>query len=187
MKEIEISGEKVTLKKLKEKYTIQIYKNLQDKEIVKWTLIPWPYKKRDAFNFVKTAKEKLKKREAYTFGIFLKGTDKLVGCISLKNVSKENKNGELGYWIGRKYWNKGYATEAVKLILHFAFKKLKLHKVYAVVLEENIASVKVLEKNGFRIEGEFREQRFRYKKWHDELRFGILKNEWKKLANKINN
>ena len=69
-------------------------------------------------------------------------------------------------------------TEAVKLVLKFAFKKLKLHKVYANVFEQNIASRRVLENCGFKLEGVRREHRFKYRKWQNVLEFGILVSEY---------
>jgi len=75
-------------------------------------------------------------------------------------------------------------TEDVKLILKFVFEKLKLHRIYANLFEENIASKRVLQKVGFELEGITRECRYRYNKWHNELKFGILKQEYKRLSKK---
>ena len=72
-------------------------------------------------------------------------------------------------------------TEAVKLVLKFAFEKLKLHRIYANLFEENVASRRVLEKAGFKLEGIMRECRYKYNRWHNELKFGILKKEYEKL------
>ncbi|MCD6226865.1 GNAT family N-acetyltransferase [Candidatus Micrarchaeota archaeon] len=179
---LEIDGERIILKKLRLSDALDIYKNLQDKEMVKWTLnIPWPYKKQDAVKWIRNTHYRIKKREEYVFGIILKDGDKLIGAISLMHIDWKNKNAEVGYWLGRKYWGKGYATEAVKLILKFAFRRLRLHRVWAGLFEENIASRRVLEKAGFKLEGIMKECRYRYNKWHNELKFGILKKEYEKL------
>ncbi|MGB9749125.1 MAG: GNAT family N-acetyltransferase [Candidatus Woesearchaeota archaeon] len=69
-------------------------------------------------------------------------------------------------------------------MLKFAFDKLKLHRVYANLFEENISSKRVLEKCGFKLEGIIRECRYRYGKWHNELKFGMLRLEYKKLYRK---
>lgn len=58
-------------------------------------------------------------------------------------------NAEIGYWIGEPYWGKGYATEAVRLLIKFAFEELDLLRIYAKIYEYNIGSMKVLEKTGF--------------------------------------
>jgi len=140
--------------------------------------IPWPYKRKDAIKFIRKTHYKIRKNSEYAFGIVLKEIDKVIGVIDIFNIDWKDKNAELGYWLGKKYWGKGLMTEAVKLMLKFAFEKLKLHRVYAGVFEENIASRRVLEKTGFKLEGIKRECRYRYNKWHNELIFGILKQEY---------
>lgn len=98
--------------------------------------------------------------------------------ISLMKIDYKNKNTEIGYWLGRKYWGKGIMKEAIKLILNFGFKKLKLVRIYARVMHPNISSAKLLEKSGFRYEGRMRKTILRRGKWMDELRYSILSNEF---------
>ena len=180
-----IKGKRVVLRNLKLSDVQDIYRALQDKEVVKWTLnIPWPYKKQDAIKWIRRSQYKLKNKKEYTFGIILKTTNNLVGSISLMRVDYKNKSAEIGYWLGKKHRSQGFMTESVKLILNFAFNKLKLHRVSANLFEENIASKRVLEKCGFRLEGRLRECRFRYGKWHNELKFGMLRLEYEKLYKK---
>jgi len=182
---LEMEGERIVLRKLMPSDASDIYENLRDKDMVKWTLnIPWPYRKRDAMKFVRKARYKMKKRSGYAFGIVLKETGRVIGVVDLIRVDWKNKNAELGYWLGKKYWGRGLTTEAVKLMLKFAFERLKLHMVYATLFEENIASRRVLEKAGFKLEGVMRECRFKYGKWHNELRFSMLRSEYKQLYKK---
>ena len=68
--------------------------------------------------------------------------------------------------------------EAIKLILNFGFKKLKLVRIYARVMHPNISSVKLLEKSGFQYEGRMRRTTLRKGKWMDDLRYSILSNEF---------
>ena len=58
-------------------------------------------------------------------------------------------NGEIGCWIGKDYWNKGYATEAVELIKIFGFENLNLNKLWAATHEENISTYKCVKCNWF--------------------------------------
>jgi len=179
---LEIDGERIILRKLRFSDALDIYRNLQDKEMVKWASgIPWPYKKQDAVKFIRKTHYKIRKKSGYAFGIVLKETNKVIGVVDVFHIDWKNKNAELGYWLGKKYWGKGYMTEAVKLMLKFAFEKLKLHRVYANLFEENVASRRVLEKTGFKLEGVRRECKYRYNRWHNELNFGILKKEYEKL------
>ena len=99
--------------------------------------------------------------------------------IGLMNIDYNNKNAEIGYWLGKKYWRKGIMKEAIKLILNFGFKKLKLVRVYARIMHPNIFSAKLLEKSGFQCEGRTRKTTLRRGKWMDDLVYSILSNEFK--------
>lgn len=82
--------------------------------------------------------------------------EEVIGSIGLFNVEKSGQC-ELGYSIGSAWWGHGYATEAAKAILTFAFKKMQAHRVYASHHIDNISSGKVLEKIGMRYEGTMRD------------------------------
>jgi ribosomal-protein-alanine N-acetyltransferase len=90
----------------------------------------------------------------FTFGIFERAGDRLVGTISLANVSRGAwQNATVGYFVDRECNGRGYATEAVKLVVQVAFERLGLHRVQAGVMPRNHASNRVMEKAGFRFEG----------------------------------
>ena len=174
----EIEGERIKLRKLKLSDAGDIYNNLNDEEVVRWLLrIPFPYTLGDAVKFIRRTHYRIRKNSGYAFGIELGG--KIIGVVDLFNIDWENRNSELGYWLGRKYWNQGLMTEAVKLILKFAFEDLKLHRVSACLFEDNSASRRVLEKVGFKFEGKKREARLKRGKWYNELLYGILEAEHK--------
>ena len=173
-------GKKIIIRKLKLSDANGIYYNVKDKTIVKWTLnIPHPYPKNGARKFIRHEIYKIKKKKGYAFGITLRNADRVIGVISLFKIDQSNKNAELGYWLGKKYWGQGIMTEAIKLILIFGFKHLKLHRIYANLFEENLPSKRILEKVGFKLEAKLREERFRYGKWHNVLRYGIIVSEWR--------
>jgi ribosomal-protein-alanine N-acetyltransferase len=92
---------------------------------------------------------------AYAFGIFEANTDRLVGRIALSSVVRGAwNNANLGYWVGQEFNGRGYGTEAVKLIVRVGCgPELGLHRIQAGVMPWNVASVRVLVKNGFRLEG----------------------------------
>jgi [ribosomal protein S5]-alanine N-acetyltransferase len=72
-----------------------------------------------------------------------------VGMVLLKDVDRAQGRAELGYWIGRPYWARGYASAAAAGILPFGFRTLGLRTIAAVTLESNPASLRVLLKLGF--------------------------------------
>ncbi len=171
-----LKGERVVLRDMLRKDAAAIFEHLKSRDMKKYTTqIPHPYTKQHALKFLGTSASKAGKGEALHFAITLRGDDALVGCISLEKISRENRNAELGYWLAKGFWGKGLMTEAVALVADYAFNKIKLHKLYASAFEENIASRMVLEKSGFKLEGIIKEQRFRFNRWHNEVRYGLIK------------
>ncbi|MEM5829863.1 MAG: GNAT family protein [Candidatus Aenigmatarchaeota archaeon] len=180
---LKINGERIVLKIPEMEDVKNLCRYINDKAVARFTTIPYPYKLEHAKDFIKRARRRMKKKEGYEFSIFLKETGEIIGGVALVNINKTNENAELGYWLARKYWGQGLMSEAVKLILEFGFKKLKLHKIYARVCEPNKRSSHLLEKFGFKLEGKLREHwkgKFS-RKWYDEFMYGLLKEEWKSI------
>jgi ribosomal-protein-alanine N-acetyltransferase len=179
--ELRLIGERIILRPLKISDAKDIYTNIQDRKIAENTLrIPWPYRLKDAINFIKNSQKSLKKRKGFIFGIELKEKKEVVGVISLENIDFEHRHAEVGYWLGKKYRGKGIMTEAGKLVLNFAFEKLKLHRVDAGVFSDNLISQKVLKKLGFKKEGVRRHWRLKFGRWKDDVMYSILENEYYK-------
>ena len=178
---MKLIGKQIILRELKKSDAEDLQKNLNDRKVIRFmTHIKYPFSKKDALKLVKNKKLTRAAKIEFAFGIALKSTNKIIGGIDLHHIDLKNKSGELGYWLGKNYWNKGIMTEAVKLAINFGFRKLKLHRIYANLFSKNIASKKILEKLGFELEGRMREKRYRENQWHDVLNFGILDKEYKK-------
>ncbi|MBO3753410.1 MAG: GNAT family N-acetyltransferase [Candidatus Brockarchaeota archaeon] len=173
---------------MKESYKIprlsnakSIYRNINDKSILRYTTIPYPYRLKHAREWIRRARRNLVKQVGYQFSIFLKNGNEVIGGIGLMHIDRKNQNAEVGYWLARKYWGQGLAKEALRLVLDLGFKRLKMRKIYARVMHPNVRSCKLLESTGFKLEGRFRlhvKDRFAKNKWLDELRYGLLKDEY---------
>ena len=106
-------------------------------------------------------------------------SSELIGCCGLTHINWKEGHGEVSIYIGEEKWQeKGYATDALQLVLKYGFEELRLHRIYAVIFEYNEASIKFFEKNGFEFEGRHREARFWDGKFYDELVYGILDYEY---------
>ena len=89
----------------------------------------------------------------YVFAIVLKETGEVIGMINqCSGMNRYFHNIEIGYAIGRKYWNNGYVTEALKAFIDLLFEK-GVHKVYCGAIPENIGSIQVMKKCGMIYEG----------------------------------
>ena len=104
-----------------------------------------------------------------------------LGNISLVHISEIHKTAEIYIVIGQKeYWGKGIMLEAERLIIEWAFNSLKLEKIRADAVANNIASIITMKKLGFQIEGTLRKERYQNGRRIDVLRLGLLKEDFKK-------
>ena len=116
--------------------------------------------------------------DGYSFHVFEKARGALVGGIGLTQVRRGvAQTGTLGYWVGQRFERRGYTTEAVRLIVRFAFRTLQLHRLEAACLPENLASRRVLEKCGFVREGYARQYLRICGDWRDHLTFALLEED----------
>ena len=115
----------------------------------------------------------------HAFGIFRTEDERLAGRVRLSNVVRGAwDNATLGYFVARSYSGRGVATEAVGLTLGFAFEEASLHRVQAGVMPHNHASRRVLEKNGFRLEGRAERYLFIGGAWQDHDIYALTQEEW---------
>ena len=117
--------------------------------------------------------ECINNKEKALFGLFTEGEH--IGNIILKNICSFHKRAEIGYVIGeKKYWGQGFGKKAVKLIIYKAKNEYKLNKLYASTVKENIGSIKVLEKNSFKLEGLRISHLYYNEKFYDQLDYGLI-------------
>ena len=135
--------------------------------------IPHPYPDGVAEAWIATHQDRFAQDQTATFAITLAATGELMGAIGLE-IQREHDRAVLGYWLGKRYWNQGYCTEAGAAILRFAFDELRLARVFANHYGTNAASGRVLEKIGMRREGLFRQHQLKWGVSRDVVCYGIL-------------
>jgi RimJ/RimL family protein N-acetyltransferase len=134
---------------------------------------PFPYTFKDADNWLALLNENIPSR---TFGIA--NDDELIGAIGIEPCRDVNRFcGELGYWLGEPFWEKGITTLAVQKFTNYVFENYNLTKIFAYVFSSNFASSRVLMKAGFKLEGCMRGQIAKNGLVLDQLVYGILKEE----------
>ncbi len=117
-------------------------------------------------------------RTIYDLAIALKETDRVIGGCYLKVEGTPEPTGFIVYLLNRQYWGQGYATEAARALVEFAFVAHGAHRVFTYCDLDNLASARVLEKAGMQREGLIRESDWRRGAWHDEYLYAILRREW---------
>lgn len=104
---------------------------------------------------------------------------KLIGSSAFFDIEWRNRSSEFGIMIGEKdYWNRGYGTEAVRLLLRHGFETLNLNRVFLRVFEDNPRAIRAYEKCGFVHEGRQRQAEWRENHYIDVLVMSILREEW---------
>ena len=115
---------------------------------------------------------------AYPFFIFRRSDHALVGGLTLANIRRGcAQAGSLGYWMGAAFARQGYMTAAVSALVPFAFATLRLHRIEAACIPANAASIRLLEKTGFRREGFARQYLCIDGVWQDHLLYARLKDD----------
>jgi [ribosomal protein S5]-alanine N-acetyltransferase len=135
--------------------------------------IPYPCTINDTINWLNTQKMLYLRGLQINFAITLKTNGTIVGVIGF-DIERPHERAKLGYWIGRIYWNNGYATEACHAMVKYIFMQLKMHRIYATTLGENTSSIRVLQKIGMQFEGTLREHAKKDGLFKDINNYGML-------------
>jgi len=118
-------------------------------------------------------------RTRFQLAIETRAEGRLIGNCGLRRAAPGSLVADIGHELAPAEWGRGYATEAARAIVAFGFGTLRLHRIAAACVADNVASAHVLEKIGLRREGRLCEVA-RYKgRWWDELVYGILADEWR--------
>ena len=122
--------------------------------------------------------EDVRSDQAYPFFLFEQETGALLGGLTLTNIRRGvAQAGSLGYWIGALHARRGHMTKAVRALVPFTFDVLKLHRLEAACIPTNTASVRLLEKTGFKREGFAREYLCINGVWQDHLLYALLRSD----------
>ena len=116
--------------------------------------------------------------DGVTAAVILRDTGELVADVSLWLVSEGHEQGELGFVVHPSHQRLGYATEASRRMLEFAFTTMRLHRVIGRLEARNVASAGVLEKLGMRREAHFIENEWVKGEWQSEYVYAMLAEEW---------
>jgi ribosomal-protein-alanine N-acetyltransferase len=174
----ELEAESICFKALDLKDAEEIHKYASDEEVsrfIGWKLMHTLNETRDYIEVM------INREPAGTHlyaSIVLKATQAIIGTAMIFNFDKEANHAEIGYVFHKDHWGKGYGTEAVNLMNNFAFEKLCLHKIHANVVDANIGSSRILEKNGFELEGRLKDHYFIEEMYYDCLIWGKIQPTW---------
>jgi ribosomal-protein-alanine N-acetyltransferase len=170
----ELSTERLTLRQLKKTDRQDIFNLRSDKETMQYIPRPVATKIEDAVQLIQKMDDLLSKTEAINWAITLKNDSKLIGIIGFFRIAKEHYRAEVGYMLHPQFRGKALMYEALIKVLEFGFKSLRFHSIEAMVDPRNVASARLLEKNGFTKAGHFKEHEFFDGKFIDSVYYLLL-------------
>lgn len=127
---------------------------------------------------IRNSKEFNQPETWYQLLITDKNTKDIIGDVGVHFIDSENKQVEFGITLGKKYHQKGYASEALKGLISLMFKDLKKHRITTSIDPDNISSQKLMERIGFRKEGHFVKSLYLNGVWVDDVIYALLAEEW---------
>jgi len=144
----------------------EVWRNLRDR-------FPHPYTKKDAREWIELASDF---RPVTNFAITV--DDQCVGGIGLAlNQDVHRKSGEIGYWLGKKFWGQGIVSRLLGPTTDYFFSEHDIVRIYAFVFDWNPASARVLKKAGYECEGRLKKSVFKDGNYCDQLMFARIKQE----------
>lgn len=169
---IKLETERLIIRPTNTNDVSKIHEMLSDEETMKY-FVEGVYSKQKVFEFINR-----NQKETHHFTILLKSSNRIVGKLSY-NPWFMKRTKEIGWIIFKTAEGNGYATEAARAIIQFAFEKEKIHRLIATCQPENTASLRVCEKLGMKLEGDFKKC-IHYKDdiWWDELFYSLLEENY---------
>lgn len=159
----------------------EIFAYRSDKETNKYQ--GWiPETVEDVAQFIgKVAKEINEPETWFQFVIVEKETGKIVGDFGIHFMDVDNKQTEIGCTLNKAFQNKGFATESAKCVIDFLFNELDKHRIVTSIDPDNINSIRLVERLGFRKEAHFVESLWLNGQWVDDLVYAMIEKDWEKL------
>lgn len=176
-----LKGEKVGLRPVGRSDISNFLKWFNDPEVIQYLSMYLPMTEMAEEKYI----EELSTTRAGTVAHFvievIKGESAVpVGTVGLHGINNKDHNTTFGIAIGDKdYWNKGYGTEAARLLIDYGFEQLNLHRIHSFALSFNERSIRMHKRVGFTEEGRQREAMFKNGEYCDYVIFGMLRDEWK--------
>jgi RimJ/RimL family protein N-acetyltransferase len=177
-----LESERLRLRPLTEADVAGLFAIFSDPEVTRYWSSPPLESEADAATLLEEIHEEYARGELLEWGLERRDAPGVIGTCSLMALSLANRRGELGFALRRDAWGRGYVQEILPVLVTWAFGPLGLHRLEADVDPRNEASVRALERLGFRVEGRLRDRWQVTGEVQDTLILGLLEPEWRARA-----
>ena len=154
-----------------------IFEYSRDEEVARHVLWTAQQDISEARDYIRFMMRRYRADEPSSWGIVLKGENRLVGTIGYMDYSEDNGSVEVGYSLSRRLWNGGYMTEALRRVIDYTFDAMDINRIEAQHELSNPASGRVMEKCGMTREGVLRQRLYNKGKYVDVALYAILRSD----------
>ncbi len=172
-----LASDRLLLRQITPADVNEIFALRSNTDVMKYVARPLCKNLDEAMALINMIEQKLRTNEGINWAITIKGSNTLIGFIGHYRIKWEHYRSEIGYMVSPEFQGKGIISEAVKLIVDYGFNEMKMHSLEAVIDPDNIASARVLEKNGFIKEAHFKQNEFFDGKFIDTVVYSLLKKQ----------
>jgi len=151
-----LQTERLALRKMKASDSASLFQIWSDPEVTKYMNIDNFTDESQALEMIEILDKLAMENKAIRYAIIELQSNRIIGSCGYNTLDFTNAKAEIGYEMSKQYWGKGYAQEAIRALLDYAFSTLQLVRIEAKVEPENINSVRVLQKLNFTFEGTMR-------------------------------
>jgi len=180
-RKIDILGDKVRLREPREEDTPEYYRLVKNDAVLANIAWDGPENETEVRNSCLRFQREIRSGQSHHLIIESAGGPGVLGLIAVR-FPRHPLQADIGYWLGEPFWNKGYMTEALRLMCWFAFKHLNSVRAYATVFVGNAGSRCVLENNGFTLDGTLRYHVYKRGNWLNTWFFTLLREEWQEFT-----
>jgi RimJ/RimL family protein N-acetyltransferase len=174
MKQPVLKGKGFILRPYRKGDEVSLQKNINHRYIYRYTMnIPYPYSMKDANEWIQKCLKNQKNKKLGRFIFAIDINSEVVGAVGFQKP--DTHKSEIGYWLNKKYWNRGIMTQALKLVTKFGFEKIGLRRIFATTFVQNKASRRVLEKSGYKLEGIMRKYHKKDNKFIDAAMYAKVR------------
>lgn len=162
-----------------------LFRYSSDPEVARYVMWDAHRSIHDSRTYIRYIQRQYRYDEPSSWGIVLRATQRLIGTIGYMWWSRENHSAEVGYSLGRAYWNQGLTTESLAAVIDFGFSRMRLHRIEAQHCVENSASGRVMEKCGMFKEGILRGRLYNRGEYMDVALYAILESDRRRIGGKV--
>jgi len=172
-----LEGKQVRLREYRKEDVVLAHKYINDFEVKRLLFpgIPFPMRLEEEEKWYESQSAF---KDTYSFAIESLESGEYLGGCGINEVDWKNSVVIVGIFLGKPFWNKGFGSDAMRILLRFIFEQMNINKVNLNVYSFNERAIASYVKCGFKVEGRLRQRVFRDGKYHDEVIMGILRSEF---------